>query len=138
MKNEREDESENEKENGEKPQIRQMNEHSMFRKNAFRTNYSFIFFESSESDRVFNYLHDSNSIFWCAGIVTEIFTPLLVLVLVYFCHLLDLFSSFLPVHDEPRGSCRSPLGSGCDLASAGLVSVLFAFLSQPLWSCCAL
>ena len=32
------------------------------KKNPFRTNYSSIFFESSESDRVFNYLHDSNSI----------------------------------------------------------------------------
>ena len=30
-----------------------------------------FFFESSESDRVFNYLHDSNSIFRAAGISTE-------------------------------------------------------------------
>ena len=32
-----------------------------------------LFFESSESYRVFNYLHDSNSIFRGAGINTEIF-----------------------------------------------------------------
>ena len=30
-----------------------------------------FFFESSESDRVFNYLHDSNSIFRAAGINSE-------------------------------------------------------------------
>ena len=30
-----------------------------------------FFFESSESDRVFNYLHDSNSIFRAAGIDSE-------------------------------------------------------------------
>ena len=33
-----------------------------------------FFFESSESDRVFNYLHDSNSIFWARGINSEIFS----------------------------------------------------------------
>ena len=45
----------------------------MFRKNnPFRTNYSSIFFfESSESDRVFNYLHDSNSIFRVGRINSE-------------------------------------------------------------------
>ena len=32
-----------------------------------------FFFESSESDRVFNYLHDSNSIFRARGINSEIF-----------------------------------------------------------------
>ena len=32
-----------------------------------------LFFESSESDRVFNCLHDSNSIFRAAGIDSEIF-----------------------------------------------------------------
>ena len=30
-----------------------------------------FFFESSESDRVFNYLHDSNSIFRVGGINSE-------------------------------------------------------------------
>ena len=30
-----------------------------------------FFFESSESDRVFNYLHDSNSIFRARGIKSE-------------------------------------------------------------------
>ena len=33
-----------------------------------------FFFESSESDRVFNYLHDSNSIFRAAGINSETFS----------------------------------------------------------------
>ena len=32
-----------------------------------------FFSESSESDRVFNYLHDSNSIFRAAGIKSETF-----------------------------------------------------------------
>ena len=39
----------------------------MFRKNLFRTNYFSFFFESSESDRFSNYLHDSNSIFRSLG-----------------------------------------------------------------------
>ena len=39
-----------------------------FSKNRFRTNCSSFSFESSESYRVFNNLHDSNSIFWSAGI----------------------------------------------------------------------
>ena len=33
-----------------------------------------FFFESSESDRVFNYLHDSNSIFRAAGFNSETFS----------------------------------------------------------------
>ena len=33
-----------------------------------------FFFESSESDRVFNYLHDSNSIFRAAGTNSETFS----------------------------------------------------------------
>ena len=33
-----------------------------------------FFFESSESDRVLNYLHDSNSIFRAQGIISEIFS----------------------------------------------------------------
>ena len=44
------------------------------KKNPRRTNYSSIFsVESSESDRVFNYLHDSNSIFRVGRIKSEIF-----------------------------------------------------------------
>ena len=44
------------------------------RKNPRQTNYFLIFsFESSESDRVFNYLHDSNSIFRARGINSEWF-----------------------------------------------------------------
>ena len=38
-----------------------------------------FFFESSESDRVFKYLHDSNSIFRAAGINSEIFSARTVL-----------------------------------------------------------
>ena len=42
------------------------------KKNPRRTNYSFFFFfESSESDRVFNYKHDSNSIFRAGRINSE-------------------------------------------------------------------
>ena len=50
-----------------------MNEMNMFRKNPFRTTYFLFcfFFESSEYCRVFNYLHDSNSIFRTAGIISE-------------------------------------------------------------------
>ena len=33
-------------------------------KNLFRMNYSSIFLKSSESNRVFNVLHDLNSMFW--------------------------------------------------------------------------
>ena len=44
----------------------------MLRKKNFRTNYFLIFsFESSESDRVFKYLHDSDPIFRAAGIISE-------------------------------------------------------------------
>ena len=51
------------------PSNRQMNQPNMFRKKipVGRIILTF-FFESSESDRVFNYLHDSNSIFR-AGII---------------------------------------------------------------------
>ena len=44
-----------------------------FEKNLLWTNYSSIFFESSESDRVFKCLHDSNSVLRAAGINSEIF-----------------------------------------------------------------
>ena len=43
----------------------------MFRKNPFRTNYPSFFFESSESDRFFNYSHDSHSIFRLERINSE-------------------------------------------------------------------
>ena len=43
------------------------------KKNPFRTIYSSIFFESPESDRVFNYSHDSNSSFRAAGMNSEWF-----------------------------------------------------------------
>ena len=41
------------------------------KKNPLRTNYSSFSFESSESDRVFNYLHGSNSIFRAGEINSE-------------------------------------------------------------------
>ena len=45
-------------------------------KNPSRTNYSSIFSsENSESDRVFNYLHDSNSIFWPGELNQRFFRP---------------------------------------------------------------
>ena len=48
----------------ENPQTRQMNEPKMFRKKSSVGRIILpFFFESSESDRVFNYLYDSNSIF---------------------------------------------------------------------------
>ena len=89
MEKKREDERENERENEEvkmkekriflwkmfqNPQTRQMNKPKMFRNKIFfgRIIPPF-FFETSESDRVFNYLHDSNSIFRTAGINSEIF-----------------------------------------------------------------
>ena len=56
----------------ENSQNRQMNWLKMCRKNPFPTDYAF-FFESSESYRVFNYLHDSNSISWAAGMNTDIY-----------------------------------------------------------------
>ena len=44
----------------------------MFRKNPFRTNYSSIFSAEVQNLTVFFiYLHDSNSIFWAAGINSE-------------------------------------------------------------------
>ena len=46
----------------ENAQIRQMNEPKRFEKIPFGRITPPFFFESSESDRVFNYLHDSNSI----------------------------------------------------------------------------
>ena len=47
----------------------------MFRKKSFSDElFLHLFFESSESDRVFNYLHDSNSIFRAAGIHSETFS----------------------------------------------------------------
>ena len=45
----------------------------MFRKKSISDELFPFFFESSESDRVFNYLHDSNSIFRAAGINSMIF-----------------------------------------------------------------
>ena len=58
------------------PQTRQMNEPNMFRKKKKKQNFSdelflHFFFESSESDRFFNYLHDSNWIFRVRGINSE-------------------------------------------------------------------
>ena len=48
----------------EDPQTRQMNYLHMFRKKkTFGRIITQFFFESSESGRFFNYLHDSNSIF---------------------------------------------------------------------------
>ena len=56
------------------PQTRQMNKPKMFRKKSLSDElFLHFFFEGSESDRVFNYLHDSNSIFRAAGINSEIF-----------------------------------------------------------------
>ena len=52
----------------ENPQIRQMNWPKMFRKKIPFGRFLHFFFESSESDRVFNYLFDSNSIFRARGI----------------------------------------------------------------------
>ena len=51
------------------PQTRQMNQPKMFRKKkkTFGRISPSFFFESSESYRVFNYLHDSNSIFRARG-----------------------------------------------------------------------
>ena len=43
----------------------------MFRKNPFRRIIPPFFFESAESGRFFDYLHDSNSIFWAQGIKSE-------------------------------------------------------------------
>ena len=44
----------------------------MFRKKSLSDELFLLFFiESSESDRVFNYLHDSNSIFRVGGIKSE-------------------------------------------------------------------
>ena len=53
-----------------------MNQLKMFRKekNPFGRIIPPFFFESSESGRVFNYLHDSNSIFRAGRINSEIFS----------------------------------------------------------------
>ena len=56
------------------PQTRQMNEPKMFRKkkkNPFRQIIPPFFCKSAESDRFFNYLHDSNSISRAQGIISE-------------------------------------------------------------------
>ena len=50
---------------------RQVNSPNMFRKIPFGRIILPFFFESSESDRVFNYSHDSNSIFRAGGINSE-------------------------------------------------------------------
>ena len=56
------------------PQIRQMNQLKMFRKKSLSDElFIHFFFGSSESDRVSNFLHDSNSIFRAAGINSGIF-----------------------------------------------------------------
>ena len=56
------------------PQTRLMNQPKMFKKKYLSDEiFLHFFFESSESDRVFNYLHDSNTIFRAAGINSEIF-----------------------------------------------------------------
>ena len=58
----------------ENPQTRQMKQLKMFRENVLFGRIILDFsFECSESSRVFNYLHDSHSIFRAAGINTEIF-----------------------------------------------------------------
>ena len=74
VKRKREDERENEErerckkrgfffsKNVQNPQSSQMNQLKILEKSLWK-NYSSCFFESSESDRFFNYLHDSNSIF---------------------------------------------------------------------------
>ena len=41
------------------------------KKNPFRMNYSFIFLQKFRIWPFFNYLHDSNSIFWAQGIKSE-------------------------------------------------------------------
>ena len=44
----------------------------MFRKKSLSDELFLHFFcKSSESGRFFNYLHDSNSIFWAQGIISE-------------------------------------------------------------------
>ena len=54
------------------PQIRQMNWPKMFRKKSLSDElFIHVFFESSESDRFSNYLHDSNSIFRAGRINSE-------------------------------------------------------------------
>ena len=54
------------------PQTRQMNRPKMSqKKNPFGRIIPPFFFESSESDRFYNYLHDSNSIFRAPGINSE-------------------------------------------------------------------
>ena len=57
----------------ENTQIPQMNQPKMFRINSPSDElFLHFFFESSESDRVFNYLHESNSIFRARRINSEI------------------------------------------------------------------
>ena len=54
------------------PQTRQVNQPKMFRKKSISDELFLHFFcKSSESYRVFNYLHDSNSIFRAGGINSE-------------------------------------------------------------------
>ena len=54
------------------PQTRQMNWPKMFRKKSLSDELFLHFFcKSSESDRAFNELHDSNSIFPVGGIKSE-------------------------------------------------------------------
>ena len=53
------------------PQTRQVNWPKMFRKIPVGRIIPPFFFESSESDRFFNYLHDSNSILRARGINSE-------------------------------------------------------------------
>ena len=54
------------------PQTRQMNELEMFRRTIpFGRIIPPFFFESSESDRFSDYLHDSSSIFRARGINSE-------------------------------------------------------------------
>ena len=67
MKEERKDKICFSKKMFEDPQTRQMKKPKMFRKIFFGRIIPPFFFESSESDRVFNYLHDSNSIFRARG-----------------------------------------------------------------------
>ena len=56
----------------ENSQIRQVNSPNMFRKKSLSDEIFLHFlFQNSESDRVFIYLHDSNSIFRAGGINSE-------------------------------------------------------------------
>ena len=120
-------------------------------KNRFRTNYSSFFFESSESYRFFNYLHDSNSNFRAAGIYSEevfrctvlitsclsffVFLFLSSFSVIFLC-LLSPLSLLLCVSLFPSQSLSVPLCLSLSLSPCCVVCDVVLCVSLWSWCCC--